>query len=119
MNNGKPDPFDCLVGDTNNGSHSPILPSAFDTALEALKLGLSPLVPREDGTKAPRVNWKQFEQQPASEAQVRQWFAGNQSSIGLVTGYNGLECLEFDCRETFLKFLSAALALGLDRLITK
>jgi len=106
--------------------------SALDTALDALELGFSPLPPVEDGTKRPLADipggeengkqhwtWKPYCQTPATRQKIRQWFKGDRQSIGLVTGFDGLECFEFDCPETHKRFLEAATAIGLGELVDK
>ena len=106
--------------------------SALETALDALEEGLSPLPPVEDGTKRPLADipdgeqngkqqwtWKPYCQTPATREKVRRWFKGDRQSIGLVTGFNDLECFEFDCPETHKRFLEAAAALGLSDLVAK
>jgi hypothetical protein len=94
-------------------------PSAFDIALNAVDLGFSPVPPREDGSKRPQSTWKRYQTTPATRQEVRAWFKGNRSGIGLVTGYNGLECFEFDCPETYQRYLAAAAAVDLGGLVAK
>ena len=107
--------------------------SALDTALQALELGLSPVPPVEDGSKRPladipdgvddsgkpKFTWKPYQTTPATAARVRSWFTNGRKSIGLATGVNGLECLEFDCRVTYDDFLEAASEAGLGELVDR
>jgi energy-coupling factor transporter ATP-binding protein EcfA2 len=101
--------------------------SALDTALQALELGLSPVPPVEDGSKRPladiEVNgewtWKPYQTTPATVDRVREWFASGRKSIGLATGVMGLECLEFDDRDTYDAFLEAATEAGLGDLVNR
>jgi AAA domain/Bifunctional DNA primase/polymerase, N-terminal len=107
--------------------------SAIDTALLALNLGLSPVPPMEDGTKRPfadipdgvhedgrpKFTWKPYSVKPATVDRVRSWFTNGRKSIGLATGYNGLECFEFDCRQTYEDFLEAATELGYGDLVDR
>ena len=60
--------------------------ASFRTALLALKLGLSPVPPREDGTKAPIGNWKKFQSTPATAETIRCWYDGGRTGNGLVCG---------------------------------
>jgi putative DNA primase/helicase len=102
--------------------------TALDTALEALRVGLSPVPPVEDGSKRPladlkdddgRPTWKPYSTRAATEFHVRGWFKDGRQSIGLATGYNGLECLEFDCRDTHGSFIGLAGEAGLAEIVDR
>jgi hypothetical protein len=99
-----------------------------NVALEALDLGLSPLPPREDGSKAPLADrkdergqqtWKPYQELPATRDHVRRWFGSGSTGIGLVGGYGDLEAFEFDDRHTYEQFLKAARATGLGELVER
>lgn len=98
-----------------------------ETALMALELGLSPVPPRDDGTKAPladiRVNdqwtWAPYQSTPATEEHVRHWYKNGRTGNGLACGVGGLECFEFDCRDTYEAFLEAAVEAGLGDLVER
>jgi hypothetical protein len=104
-----------------------------NTALLALELGYSPLVPREDGTKAPAADlqvtlpdgstkwtWKPYETTPATADHIRNvWFGKPRGSVGLVTGYGDLECFEFEDALTHKEFLEAAWSLDLHDLVAR
>jgi hypothetical protein len=94
-------------------------PTAFDTALLALDLELSPVPPREDGTKRPDVEWKKFQSTPATRDEVKAWFRNGRKSIGLATGYGNLECFEFDDRDLYDAFMEAADGVGLRELVNQ
>jgi hypothetical protein len=107
--------------------------SALDTALQAIEMGLSPVPPVEDGSKRPladipdgtdangkpRFTWKGYQETPATAEKVRSWFSNGRKSIGLATGVRGLECFEFDCRDTYDDFLEAAIEAGLGDLVNR
>ena len=106
---------------------TPVPPSrpALDVALSAFNLGLRPVPPCEDGSKAPFAwrptdrgpTWKHDPDQPATEADVKAWFARGRASIGLQTGVE--ECFEFDEGPTYWRFLNAATDVGLGDLIAR
>jgi len=56
-------------------------------ALELARAGYSVIPVKADGTKAPAVPWKPYTIQPATEQQLREWFApGRHTGIGIITG---------------------------------
>jgi hypothetical protein len=90
-----------------------------NTALLALDLGLSPGVPKEDGTKRPDGPWKRLQTAPASRQEVIDWYLEGRTGNGLFTGYGQLECLEFDDFATYERFREAAIVFGLGSLIDR
>jgi hypothetical protein len=98
-----------------------------DVALLALKCGLSPLPPREDESKAPLADvpdgdgktWKPYSTTPATREHVLRWYKRCRTGCGLATGYGGLECFEFDCRDTYDAFLDLAPEAGLGDLVNR
>ena len=90
-----------------------------ETALLARKLGLSPVPPKEDGSKAPIGEWKEFQKTPASTQIIRVWYRDGRTGNGLVCGVGNLECFEFDHAGTFSAFLEAAWAIGLGELVNR
>jgi len=61
--------------------------------------GLSVIPIRADGSKAPKVrSWKQYQKRLPTDAEVDQWFAGDQVGIAIVTGCasGNLEVIDFD-----------------------
>jgi putative DNA primase/helicase len=102
--------------------------SCLETALLALDLGLSPVPPREDGTKAPIADirradgswtWKQYRTTPATRQHVEGWYRSGLTGVGLVGGHGNLEPFDFDSPETFKDFLEAAWVLGHNELVTR
>ncbi len=99
-----------------------------ETALLALSVGLSPVPPKQDGTKAPlpdvptedgKTTWLPYQTAPATEEHVRNWYQNGRTGNGLATGFGGVECLEFDCRDTYEEFLDAAGDAGLNELVDR
>ena len=73
------------------------------TALRWLDLGASPIPVRTDGSKAPVGKWKGFQAEPASIGQIDGWF-GSSQGLGLVTGYGGIELLEFETEAAWVQW---------------
>ena len=104
-----------------------------ETALLALRLGFSPLPPKQDGTKAPladipdgydeygkpKFTWAGYQANPATEKHVREWYASGRTGNGLACGVGGVELFEFDCGDTYRAFLDVASASGLGELIDR
>ena len=69
-------------------------------ALAALTAGLSVVPPREDGSKRPIGEWKQFQAQRPTNAQIDSWYRGGRTGLGVVCGAvsGGLEMLELEGR---------------------
>ncbi|MGA6128800.1 MULTISPECIES: phage/plasmid primase, P4 family [unclassified Microbacterium] len=67
------------------------------TALNLHAAGLSVVPVAADGSKRPRIAWKEHTTVAADEAQLRAWFETDQAQgIGLVTGYADVELLEVE-----------------------
>lgn len=67
------------------------------TALELHAAGMSVVPVAADGTKRPRIAWKEHTGVAADEAQLRAWFDVDMpQGIGLVTGYGDVELLEVE-----------------------
>lgn len=72
-----------------------------DAAYAAHNAGLAVVPPREDGSKAPAVNWRQYQTVPPTREQVEAWYAdGRRSGLGVLCGQasGNLEMLEFERR---------------------
>jgi putative DNA primase/helicase len=93
--------------------------SARDTAFLAHDLGLSPVPPREDGSKRPADFWKRFQEVQAPLSEVESWFSNGRKSIGLACGVGDSECFEFDDRDTYEQFLETAIEAGLGELVDR
>lgn len=58
------------------------------TALELHEAGLQPFPCRADGTKAPHGEWKQFQDQQVTRADIHRWWAaGSSLGLGMITGH--------------------------------
>jgi hypothetical protein len=69
-------------------------------AHQALSHGLSVVPPREDGSKAPAAEWKQYQLRLPTEAELDRWYGNGRTGIGVVCGRvsGNLEMLEFEGR---------------------
>lgn len=69
-------------------------------ALAFAEAGVSVVPAAMDGSKAPIGSWKKYQLAPADHEQLVNWFSGNQSGIGIVTGKvsGNLEMVELEGR---------------------
>ena len=75
-------------------------------------LGSSPVPVRVDGSKAPDSTWKAYEQQAASVAEIDGWF-GPKRGLGVVTGFGGVELLEFEREVEWVTWCRLMVSAGL------
>ena len=63
---------------------------------------------RTDGSKAPAIQWKEFQEKRAAKEQITDWFETSGAAIGIVTGSvsDNLLVIDFDhdANETFFCF---------------
>ena len=75
----------------------------YQTALAALRAGIScvPILP--DGSKSPAVRWKEYQCKKPTLADVKGWFQHSESGIAFITGQvsGGLEMIDFDTHEVY------------------
>jgi hypothetical protein len=90
-----------------------------DIALKALDVGLSPLLPKENGEKRPEGEWGPYQTTPATREEVIRWYRRPRTGNGLATGYGNLECLEFDDRPTYERFKGAAAVFGIGDVVDR
>ena len=92
-----------------------------EAALAAHAAGLTAVPPREDGTKAPLGEWKQYQTRRPTEAELRAWYRDGRTGLGVVCGAvsGGLECLEFEAEATYQAFVEAAQQLDLGELVER
>jgi hypothetical protein len=97
-----------------NGSAQKALAEVHKAAQVAFVAGLSIVPARSDGSKRPIVAWKPFQEARCSRDQAGAWW-GDSTTLGVVCGRvsGGVECLDFDNRETYDKFIEATRALGM------
>jgi len=72
-------------------------------ALEWLSAGCSVIPIRADGSKKPAIEWKKYQSQRPTEAEVRRWWSSNpEYGIAVITGAvsGGLEMTELEARAT-------------------
>lgn len=100
--------------------------SVADTAHAAHNAGLCVVPPKEDGSKRPDGQWKQYQTTRPTATQMGDWYSlATRSGVGLLCGAisGGLEMFEFEGRavETglFDKWVSACSAAGLDDLLDR
>lgn len=74
-------------------------PDLLATALDLHAAGLSVVPVAADGSKRPRIAWKQYTTEPAPVDVVTGWFTTDiAQGIGIVTGVGGVELLEVEGR---------------------
>jgi putative DNA primase/helicase len=89
-----------------------------EAALALHEAGLCVLPAAEDGSKRPAVDWKEFQSQRPNVAQVRRWFSGSRTGLGVVCGAvsGGLEMCELEGRavreDALPRLAEAAIAAG-------
>jgi hypothetical protein len=97
-------------------------PTSHDVRLEALAwldAGASVLPIKADGSKSPDVDtWAPLMEEPEDRETVAAYYGETgRTGLGIVFGYNGFECLDFDTREIWSEFLTAAESAGLEVLL--
>jgi len=107
--------------DSDDVVRAPVIESNpyLQTALIAHKLGLSPVPPREDGSKAPLGAWKTFQTVQPSVGQIEAWYADGRTGNGLVSGLGDLRNFDFDTRQVHREFIEVAELAGLGELVSR
>ncbi len=82
------------------------MPSVLDRARAYVAAGFSVCPIRADGSKAPAVAWKAYQQRRAAEAELYLWFWGGQHGLAIVCGAvsRNLEVIDFDDFVTFQRW---------------
>ena len=93
-----------------------------DQAFAALRAGLCPIPPAQDGSKAPIGKgepWKQYQTVRPNEEQIDEWYSNDRTGLGLVCGAisGGLEALDIDDIECYRALRELAKAVGLEPLL--
>lgn len=83
-----------------------------DIARQWLALGASPIPVNADGSKSPAVPWKGFQEEAATSDQIDNWFKFYRG-LGIVTGFGGLELLEFENEATWTRWCRDMVHAGL------
>jgi hypothetical protein len=101
-------------------------PSVRDAALAALECDICVFPPKEDGTKAPLGEWKEYQARRSSRDEVLAWYGADgpprRSGFGALCGRvsGNLEVLEFDAGgEVYERLRARARALGLADLVER
>ncbi|MCX2756597.1 MULTISPECIES: AAA family ATPase [unclassified Gordonia (in: high G+C Gram-positive bacteria)] len=69
---------------------------------------------KADGSKAPAVgSWKEYQDTPASDEQIGEWFRSQRRGLGIVTGVGGIELLEFEDDVSFTRWCRDMVRAGL------
>lgn len=92
-----------------------------DIALSAAACGISVVPPLQDGSKRPMQSWKDYQRRRADPQQICTWYRTGLTGLGFVCGAvsGNLEAFEFDDRDTYEAFKSAALGTGLGNLVER
>ena len=77
---------------------------------EYLTQNFSVIPLRLDGSKAPAITWKPYQEQRATDAELDQWFSHSESGIGVVAGKISSNLLvidfDYDAEKVFSQFWS-------------
>ena len=90
-------------------------------AFAAHQAGLCVVPPKEDGSKAPFGEWKEYQANRPNESVLNQWYSNGRTGMGIVCGAvsGNLEVLDFDDRRTYVAFKELANATGLAQLVDR
>lgn len=88
---------------------------------EAVEGGLCVVPPREDGTKAPLGQWRQYRTERPTREQLQSWYSNGLSGIGVVCGAvsGNLESVDFETRAIYAQYVELARQTGLESLIER
>lgn len=93
-----------------------------NAAMAALNAGISVVPILNDGSKRPPFKWSAYQSEPATEDQIKSWFAnGGYTGFALIcgAGSGNLEVLDFDDAGVYDEFVRTANALGLGELVDR
>jgi hypothetical protein len=91
----------------------------YRTALAALRCGISFIPILANGTKSPAVRWRDYQKKMPTLSDARQWFYGKDRGIAFITGFGGLEMLDFDSRTAYEEFVERMHQEGLVSLLDR
>jgi len=88
---------------------------------EAVEGGLCVVPPREDGSKAPLGQWRQYRTDRPTRDQLRSWYSDGLSGIGLVCGAvsGNLESIDFETKAIYAQVVELARETGLQELVER
>src|SRR5581483_3324583 len=83
--------------------------------------GLCVLPPREDGSKAPIVEWTSLQHGRPHIERVKEWYRGRRSGMGYVCGKvsGNLELFDFDDHDAYERYRTLARGVGLADLVDR
>jgi hypothetical protein len=92
--------------------------TTLDFATDYVADGLSVIPIRPDGSKAPTIPWKEYQQRLPTREELKQWFADGRNGIAILAGRvsGNLEILDFDDGVTFEQWARRVRARGVDLL---
>lgn len=95
--------------------------TVYQTALAALRAGISFIPIANDGTKSPVVKWKEYQQRMPTLNDARRWFLEKDYGIAFLTGAvsGGLEMIDFDSYEVYEQFAEQMRLEGLGLLLDR
>jgi Bifunctional DNA primase/polymerase, N-terminal len=93
--------------------------NVYQTALVALRCGISFIPIVANGTKSPAVRWKDYQKKMPTLREARQWFYGKERGIAFITGFGGLEMLDFDSHTAYEEFVERIRQEGLVSLLDR
>jgi hypothetical protein len=90
-------------------------------ALAAHQAQLCVVPPKEDGSKAPIGEWKEYQANRPNESVLNRWYSHGGTGMGIVCGAvsGNLEVLDFDDRRTYGAFKELAKVSGLGQLVER
>lgn len=99
----------------------PFQPNVYQTALTALRTGISCIPILVNGSKAPAIRWKEYQHTKPTLLDVRRWFMNSEYGIAFITGQvsGGLEMLDFDNREIYGLWVERIRLEGLEMLLER
>ena len=86
---------------------------------EAVEGGLCVVPPREDGTKAPLGQWRQYRTERPTREQLQSWYSNGLSGSGVGCGAvsGNLESVDFETRAIYAQYVELARQTGLESLV--
>lgn len=105
-----------------------MITKCLDVALRSARCGISVVLPRQDGTKAPDAQlcgrfgkWEHRMRDRASENEIKKWFEGGRTGVGWICGNvsGDLLIIDFDDRSTFSEYKKACHDAGIGHLLDR
>src|SRR5215831_19448209 len=95
--------------------------TAQEVALQGESLSFSMVPPRMDGSKRPVGEWAQYQRERPSPEQLRRWYAGGNTGVGIVCGgiSQNTELLEFETPAIYRAYLARSRQFGIAGLVQR